>query len=78
HMKPGYVLHAAAIEHAAKLGHSIYDFLAGDMRYKDNLSTDKGELWWACVQRKRARFLLEDRLRDWVRARRAARAQPPT
>ncbi|MGE0548243.1 MAG: GNAT family N-acetyltransferase [Kofleriaceae bacterium] len=78
HMKPGYVCHAAAIEHAAKAGHAVYDFLAGDMRYKDNLSTDRGELWWACVQRKRARFLLEDRLREWVHARRAARAQQPT
>ena len=55
----------------------IYDFLAGDMRYKDNLSTDRGELLWVCVQRPRARFLLEDRLRAWVHARRAARARPP-
>ena len=34
HLKPGFLAHAAAIEHAAHVGLTIYDFLAGDMRYK--------------------------------------------
>jgi CelD/BcsL family acetyltransferase involved in cellulose biosynthesis len=71
HLKPGYIAHTAAIDHAIASGLSIYDFLAGDMRYKKSLSTDVGSLVWARVQRRRVRFLVEDQLRTW-RARRAS------
>lgn len=71
HLKPGFVTHAAAIEHAGALGHDVYDFLGGDMRYKKSLSTDCGWLLWARVQRIALRFMLEDRLRGWVASRRA-------
>jgi CelD/BcsL family acetyltransferase involved in cellulose biosynthesis len=70
HLKPGYLSHAVAIEHAATTGLDAYDFLAGDRRYKRSLSTDHTSLLWARVQRPRLRFLLEDRLRGWARARR--------
>jgi len=60
--KPGYVCHAAAIEHAARTDLAIYDLLGGDMRYKKSLSTDVAELRWARVQRRRLRFAIEDRL----------------
>lgn len=73
HLKPGFVCHAAAIEHAAAGGLAIYDFLGGDMRYKKSLSTDESTLVWARVQRPRLRFLVEDRVRAW-RRRRPARA----
>jgi CelD/BcsL family acetyltransferase involved in cellulose biosynthesis len=73
HMKPGFLAHTAAIEHAAAAGHAFYDFLAGDMRYKKSLATSSTSLVWARVQRLRLRFLVEDRLREMVRARRAAR-----
>lgn len=71
HLKPGYLAHAAAIEHAAALGHTVYDFLGGDRRYKKSLATGQSSLVWARVQRARFRFLVEDRLRAWARAHRA-------
>lgn len=73
HLKPGFVAHTAAIEHAAAAGYDFYDFLAGDMRYKKSLGTSSTNLVWARVQRLRLRFLVEDRVREIVRARRAAR-----
>ncbi len=73
HLKPGFLAHTAAIEHAAAAGHTFYDFLAGDMRYKKSLSTSSSSLVWARIQRQRLRFFVEDRLREIVRARRAAR-----
>lgn len=74
HQKPGYVSHAVAIAHAAASGHAIYDFLAGDMRYKKSLATDETALVWARVQRRRLRFALEERVVRAVRARRAQQA----
>ena len=77
--KPGYVCHAAAIEHAARAGHAIYDLLGGDARYKQSLSTDETHLVWARVQRHTMRFAIEDRLRQWRQAarRRAVIASSP-
>jgi len=71
HLKPGFVCHAAAIEHALTSGLALYDFLAGDMRYKKSLSTDETSMIWARVQRRRLRFLVEDRVRAWRDQRRA-------
>lgn len=70
HQKPGFVCHAAAIEHAAARGLDVYDFLGGDMRYKKSLSTGHETLVWATVQRRRLRFALEERLVAAWRARR--------
>ena len=64
-LKPGFVCHAAAIEHGAASGLALYDFLGGDVRYKKSLSTDHTWLLWARVQRRRLRFMLEDRVRRW-------------
>lgn len=75
HLKPGFLAHAAAIEHAANAGLSVYDLLAGDMRYKRSLSTDQYSMIWARVQRQRFRFLFEDRVRNLARTVRARRAQ---
>jgi len=72
--KPGYVCHTAAIEHCAATGVGIYDFLAGDHRYKDSLSTGNAQLVWCKVQRPRWRFALEDRLVDLVRSVRNKRS----
>lgn len=69
-LKPGFICHAAAIEHAVAAGHDVYDFLAGDQRFKKQLATDETSLVWARVQRRRLRFLVEDRVRRW-RAQRA-------
>ncbi len=65
--KPGYVCHTAAIEHCAHSGHAVYDFLAGDHRYKHNLSTRNTHLVWCTVQRSRWRFALEERVVKLVR-----------
>jgi CelD/BcsL family acetyltransferase involved in cellulose biosynthesis len=76
-VKPGYLCHAAAIDHAAARGLAIYDLLGGDARYKACLSTGATRLAWIRVQRRLARFAIEDRWRGWKRAFvgwRAARA----
>jgi len=65
HDKPGYLCHAKAIAAAAAAGRDTYDFLAGSADYKQRLATDETTLVWARIQRPRARFALEDRLRTW-------------
>lgn len=62
-LKPGFICHAAAIEHAIAAGHDVYDFLAGDQRYKKQLSTQRSKMTWARVQRRRLRFWLENHVR---------------
>jgi CelD/BcsL family acetyltransferase involved in cellulose biosynthesis len=37
HLRPGFLAHAGAIDLSATSGLAVYDFLAGDMRYKKNL-----------------------------------------
>jgi hypothetical protein len=74
--KPGFVCHTAAIEHCAAAGLEVYDFLAGDMRYKRSLSTGSGWLVWCRVQRPRLRFVVEDQLASLVRTIRERRQQP--
>ena len=64
-LKPGFITHAAAIEHAIANGRRVYDFLAGDQRYKKQLATASTTMLWARVQRRRLRFLVEDHVRRW-------------
>jgi CelD/BcsL family acetyltransferase involved in cellulose biosynthesis len=66
--KPGYVCHTATIEHCASQGFAVYDFLAGDHRYKRSLSTGNDTLLWCRVRRPRWRFKIENRLVSLVRA----------
>lgn len=73
-IKPGFVCHAAAIEHGAAAGLDVYDLLGGEMRYKKSLSTGADWLVWARVQRRRLRFAIEDRALALVRARRGVAA----
>ena len=65
-LKPGLVAHYKAIEYNMASGNSIYDFLAGDDRYKRSLSTDKHELLWVSIQKNRLRFRLEDAFNGFV------------
>lgn len=44
--KPGLCLHALAIQAAAARGDQVYDFLAGDARYKRSLASDTMPLIW--------------------------------
>ncbi|MDB4954005.1 MAG: hypothetical protein JWO36_1574 [Myxococcales bacterium] len=80
HVKPGFLTHAAAIEHNAMLGHAVYDLLGGEGRYKQQLSTNETHLVWARIQRPMLRFSIEDRLRTAKQKFVAARpklASPP-
>jgi hypothetical protein len=72
-LKPGYVAHAEAIALNAELGHSVYDFLGGDSRYKRSLSTGESELVWLRVQRPLVRFAVERELALFKRALLGAR-----
>ena len=44
--KPGLVCHAIAIQQALEAGDSVYDFLAGDDRYKRSLANAEVPLVW--------------------------------
>ncbi len=61
--KPGMICHVLAVQHNAARGANVYDFLGGDARYKESLSTTSSTLRWLVWQRPRWRFQLEDALR---------------
>jgi CelD/BcsL family acetyltransferase involved in cellulose biosynthesis len=63
HNRPGLVSHARAIEFNAARGHLIYDFLGGDLEYKQALGTGDAVMSWATLQRERLRFTVEDVMR---------------
>jgi len=65
HVKLGYVCHAAAIEHNARVGHAVYDLLGGTPAHKERLATSTTRLVWLRVQRPLARFSIEESLRRW-------------
>lgn len=66
--RPGMVCHTEAVRHNAGEGQSIYDFLGGNARYKQSLSTNETTLVWAKIQKPRLRFLVEDKLGGVARA----------
>lgn len=63
HCRPGLVSHALAVEHNLAADHHTYDFLAGDERYKQSLSTHSSSFTWHLLQRPRLRFRVEQALR---------------
>jgi hypothetical protein len=65
HVKAGYVCHAAAVEYNALAGHSFYDLLGGQAKYKENLATGINRRVWLRVQRPLTRFSLEEGVRRW-------------
>lgn len=72
--KPGLVSHCLAIQHYASQGAKIYDFMAGNSRYKRNLGTDFVEMIWLTLQRPRPSLRIENGLRS-VRQRIAGHAE---
>jgi hypothetical protein len=46
HAKPGLTCHLAAIRYALDNGIDIYDFLAGDSRYKQSLGDQMQSQFW--------------------------------
>lgn len=63
-LKPGLVSHYLAIEHNLEQGARIYDFMAGDGQHKRSLGTNAGGLTWLVLQRRLAKFRLENALRS--------------
>jgi CelD/BcsL family acetyltransferase involved in cellulose biosynthesis len=61
--RPGALCQAAAIEHNAAKGESLYDFLAGENQLKASYSTDRYELAWQVVRLPRFKFRLESTAR---------------
>ncbi len=58
-VKPGMLAHWLAIEHNLADGREVYDFLAGDARYKRSLSTGRDRTLWLVLQRPRWRLQFE-------------------
>ena len=70
--RPGLVAHALSVQHNARQGHAVYDFLAGAARYKESLSTSRQPMVWAAVYRTTPAFRLEQALRSVKRRVRSA------
>jgi Acetyltransferase (GNAT) domain len=72
-LRPGLVTHLACMEACLARGYAEYDFLVGDARYKEELSTGARPLLWARVRRPRVRLMIargRDRLGRVNRGRR--------
>ncbi len=63
HRKPGLVAHLLAIGRAAGEGAHLYDFLAGEDRYKRSLATGSRDLVWAELVRPASPLGIAARLR---------------
>ncbi len=87
-LKPGLVCHTLAVKHCMEAGLSTYDFLAGNHRYKAQLSTDQGLMRWVRFERRTTKMGVlqqareaRNTLRNWKagvvewRARRALAAR---
>jgi CelD/BcsL family acetyltransferase involved in cellulose biosynthesis len=71
-LRPGMLAHWMAIEANLAAGMQLYDFLAGDARYKRSLSTGEDRTLWLVLQRPRLKLQLE----AWARkAKRKWRGQ---
>jgi Acetyltransferase (GNAT) domain len=62
-IRPGMLAHWMAIEKNLSSGRSLYDFLAGDARYKRSLSTGEDRTVWLVLRRPRWRLEIE----SWAR-----------
>lgn len=61
--KPGYVSYAMAIDRHLALGNRVFDFLAGDSRYKTSLGRPGERLVWFDLQKPRLGLKIERGLR---------------
>jgi CelD/BcsL family acetyltransferase involved in cellulose biosynthesis len=69
HARPGLVAHVHAAQYNAAQGHDVYDFMAGDSRYKTTLSNLDEQLIWATVRTTSLRLGAEAALKRWRDAR---------
>jgi CelD/BcsL family acetyltransferase involved in cellulose biosynthesis len=77
HARPGLVAHVLAAQHNASLGHHVYDFMAGESRYKVNLATLDESMTWTTLRTQAWRFDLEAALRRRRQAKAAAATPTP-
>lgn len=77
HARPGLVAHVLAAQYNAAQGHDVYDFMAGESRYKVNLATLDEQMTWTTLRTSAWRFDLEAALRR-RRQRKAAAAANAT
>ena len=69
-LKPGLVCHTLAIERHLQEANSVYDFLAGEARYKSNLGVPGPDFVYLLIQRPTAVTRAERLLRHgWERLR---------
>lgn len=59
-LRPGAVSHWLAIDHAARRGDHVYDFMAGENRLKRSLATDRYTLAWQVIRQDHLKYRLED------------------
>ena len=64
-LNPGLVCQAYAVEFNKVCSYKIYDFMAGDVKYKRDLATHSTEMLWLVLQQPRLKFRVEDWLRSW-------------
>ncbi|MBV8687906.1 MAG: GNAT family N-acetyltransferase [Alphaproteobacteria bacterium] len=62
--RPGLVSFALYIQHKLKSNAQVFDFLAGDHRYKTSLGTPGPRMYWFSVQEDRWQLKVEDALRQ--------------
>ena len=60
---PGLLMQSLLINHNAKVGHTLYDLMAGDREYKRSLATESAELLWVALQQQRWKLALEEAAR---------------
>lgn len=75
HQKPGLTCHHQAIEHYLGETDTIYDFLAGEDRYKTSLSTGCESLYWIDLARRRSLAGVYAGARSWLRRARGSGSQ---
>jgi CelD/BcsL family acetyltransferase involved in cellulose biosynthesis len=63
-LSPGHVSIAKAIEYCLEAGFNEFDLLAGQGRYKEDLSTQSRNLVWAVFERPRLSLRVEQGLRE--------------
>jgi hypothetical protein len=76
-IRPGFVAHGLCMQACFERGLREYDFLAGDARYKDELSTGHRHLVWATWHRQTPRARVVDsaaKLKGWAEATRRGHA----
>ncbi|MDO9237042.1 MAG: GNAT family N-acetyltransferase [Aquabacterium sp.] len=74
--RPGLVCHTLAIEHNTQCGHSSYDFLAGDHRYKSSLSTQTEGQLSHLIHGSNPIAALDQAVRTWLQRWRAWPSRP--